>query len=345
MEKKVYVSLDIAKYVMAVLILLGHTANEWAHLTGFWHYVLSCSFTVPVFFVISGFLFFSKVVRLNNDQQKEYYKKWSIRVGKMYLIWSLIYFVFVVAGWCLKGFALKDLIEYLHTCLVFTSYATIWFLPALWLGVSIAFWLHRSLGFRKTIGIISVLWLLGVYFGAYYGCIPETGAIRLFFDWYMVAFKTFRNGLFYGSVYSYLGFIVYVYGNKISLRCSIFLVVLLQILNIAETIFMKRITPDANSDMSILMLPFAFIIVVFLLKIDLRQRPIYTKLRNQSMLIFCGQRLFLTAIPSILPVAWIAYISVLPKLEIMCLFTVSVLVFAYVIDKLSVRVPLLTNLR
>ena len=75
MEKKVYVSLDIAKYVMAVLILLGHTANEWAHLTGFWHYALSCSFTVPVFFVISGFLFFSKVVRLNSDQQKEYYKK------------------------------------------------------------------------------------------------------------------------------------------------------------------------------------------------------------------------------------------------------------------------------
>ena len=50
MEKRIFVSLDIAKYVMAVLILLGHTANEWAHLTGFWHYALSCSFTVPVFF-------------------------------------------------------------------------------------------------------------------------------------------------------------------------------------------------------------------------------------------------------------------------------------------------------
>ena len=111
MEKMIYVSLDIAKYVMAVLILLGHTANEWAHLTGFWHYALSCCFTVPVFFVISGFLFFSKIETLDWKRRKEYYKKWSIRVGKMYLIWSLIYFIFVLIRWCINGFTVDDLIN------------------------------------------------------------------------------------------------------------------------------------------------------------------------------------------------------------------------------------------
>lgn len=60
MEKRIFVSLDIAKYVMAVLILLGHTANEWAHLTGFWHYALSCSFTVPVFLSLVDFCFLQK---------------------------------------------------------------------------------------------------------------------------------------------------------------------------------------------------------------------------------------------------------------------------------------------
>lgn len=344
MEKMIYVSLDIAKYVMAVLILLGHTANEWAHLTGFWHYALSCCFTVPVFFVISGFLFFSKIETLDWKRRKEYYKKWSIRVGKMYLIWSLIYFIFVLIRWCINGFTVDDLINYLHKSLVFSTYATIWFLPALWLGVTIAFWLNKKLGMKKTCSVLAILWLLGAYFGAYYGSIPETGILRSFFDGYMDAFKTFRNGLFYGSVYSYLGYLVYKFSNKFTLKTSLLLVVLLQLLNLAEIVFIKRITPDANSDMSLLMLPLAFCIVVFLLQVNIKQRPIYTNLRNQSMLIFCGQRLFLTALPGVLP-AVSAYINDLSQWGIMGVFTISVLLFTYIVDKLSVSFPVLTYLR
>lgn len=33
-DRKMYPSLDIVKFIMALLILMQHTANEWAHSTG-----------------------------------------------------------------------------------------------------------------------------------------------------------------------------------------------------------------------------------------------------------------------------------------------------------------------
>lgn len=345
MEKRIFVSLDIAKYVMAVLILLGHTANEWAHLTGFWHYALSCSFTVPVFFVISGFLFFTKIKSVDIKEQNAYYKKWSYRVGKMYLIWSCVYFCFVLMKWSQTDFILEDIVAYIHRSLVYSTYATIWFLPALWVGISILYCLQKTFGAKTTFVVMVFIWLFGVFGGAYYGYIPKTGLVRNVFNGYIDYFLTFRNGLFFGSVYSYVGYLVYKYYNKFTLKHTFLLVLFFQLINCVEIILIKRVTPDADSDMGITMLPLAFSYVVLFLHISLKNRPIYMKLRNQSMLIFCGQRLFLTAIPSVFPLVYSNFICNFSHWEIMIVFVVQVLLFSYVIDKLSIKFPILKKLR
>ena len=83
-ERKQYASLDIMKFIMAMLILTQHTANEWAHFTGLVHAFFGLgNFAVPFFFACSGFLFFSKLNALSADEQKGYYKKWSLRIGKI----------------------------------------------------------------------------------------------------------------------------------------------------------------------------------------------------------------------------------------------------------------------
>ena len=86
------------KFVMALLIMLSHTQSEWA-LDGssLLNYFLAISnFGVPFFFACSGFLFFSKIKKLEDKEQEMYYRRWSLRVGKMYLAWSLIYFSFIL---------------------------------------------------------------------------------------------------------------------------------------------------------------------------------------------------------------------------------------------------------
>lgn len=158
LERKIYPSLDIMKFIMAMLILTQHTCNEWAHSTGLIHAFFGLgNFAVPFFFTCSGFLFFSKLNMLNWKEQKNYYKQWSMRIGKMYLIWSIIYFCFVLTMWISNGFTLEKIINYLHRVFVFSTYSTIWFLPALWVGVSICYWLKQHVSKRAIWVIIITL--------------------------------------------------------------------------------------------------------------------------------------------------------------------------------------------
>ena len=47
-ERKQYASLDLMKFIMAMLILTQHTANEWAHSTGLVHAFFGLgNFAVP----------------------------------------------------------------------------------------------------------------------------------------------------------------------------------------------------------------------------------------------------------------------------------------------------------
>ena len=56
--RKNYFSLDIAKFVCAIMILSAHFASERGHFTGIVDYLFSLYiFAVPFFFACSGFLF------------------------------------------------------------------------------------------------------------------------------------------------------------------------------------------------------------------------------------------------------------------------------------------------
>lgn len=346
MTRKVYASLDVAKFIMALMILVGHTANEWAHTTGIWHYILSCDFTVPTFFAISGFLFFSKILQMEKyEERKEYYKKWSVRIGKMYLVWTLIYFVFILINWIRNGATVTQVLLWLMRCITFSSYATIWFLPSLWVGVTICWLLVEKVKNIKTVYVVvAVLWLIGVLMDPYRYLVVRGQAAQSIYDGYMFVFKTFRNGLFYASAYIMLGYIVAKQGKFPNLIKSAIGVIVFQLLFLAEAIFMKKMNPSSCTDMAIMMLPSVYFILVLLLNIDLKSSALTALLRKYSMLIFLGQRLFLTAIPSVLPATFSSTIQALPQIEIYLIFSLATIVFAVLIELLSRRFRFLNYL-
>ena len=346
MTRKVYASLDVAKFIMAILILVGHTANEWAHTTGIWHYILSCDFTVPTFFAISGFLFFSKIIQLENYQErKEYYKKWSIRIGKTYLVWTLIYFVFVLINWIRNGVTITEVLLWLMKSITFSSYATIWFLPSLWVGVTICWLLVEKVKNIKVVyGIVAMLWIIGVFMDPYRTIIMHSQAIQNIYDGYMFVFKTFRNGFFYASAYIMLGYIVAKRSEIPSLIKSAIGMFVFQLLFLVEAIFMKKMNPSSCTDMAIMMLPSVYFILILLLNIDIKSSAFTTLLRKYSMLIFLGQRLFLTAIPSVAPKSFSLAILALPQIEIYLIFSLATILFAVIIELLSRKIRILNYL-
>lgn len=336
-DRKVYHSLDIAKYVMALMILVGHTANEWAHITGIWHYILAFNFTVPAFFAISGFLFFNKFEQLQTPSEKTaYYRKWSLRIGRMYLIWSIIYILLSILKWCMFGVTIDTIVHSVHRWLVFSTYATIWFLPALWVGGSIIYLMYRYSSKIVLFAVTGILWLTGVIMGAYPGLIKNE-TISMVVNIYDTCFFTFRNGLFYGSAYFLLGYCCHRMLYKFSLWQNMIGFIIFYLLFFGEAVMMHKLVKGPNTDMALMMLPSVFFMVMAIARIDVPENPFWRALRNQSMLIFCGQRIFLTAIPALLPAIY-SQVHTWPSIIIMIFFCVPVVLFAWVLDKLGWRI-------
>lgn len=345
-SKKIYTSLDIAKYVMAIMILWGHTANEWAHITGIWHYILSFPFIVPTFFAISGFLFFSRITSLQSLKEKDnYYKKWSIRIGRMYLVWSLIYLIFNIASWIIQGAGWDAVLRWIHNSLVYSTYGTIWFLPALWIGGSVVYVLYTRCSKYAMGCIVGILWILGLMFGPYSDIFVSDSIFKAIHDWYISVFITFRHGLFFATVYVFVGYLAVIYHKRFSMSRSAFLVVVSFLFFTAEAFVMKKITVHSDTDMAAFMVPLSFFILLVLLSIQLEPKKMYVDLRNQSMLIFCGQRLFLSAIPSVIPYCYVERLKGEPSITITAVFTVIVLLFGWGLNRLIDRYGLLKFLR
>lgn len=335
-QRKIYPSLDIMKFIMAMLILTQHTSNEWAHSTGLVHAFFGLgNFAVPFFFACSGFLFFQKYNMLDRGEQKEYYKKWSLRIGKMYLVWSLIYFLFVFWGWLDNGLSWTQPLGYLHTAIVFTTYATIWFLPALWVGVSICCLLIRYCNRKTIVAIILLLMVIGNLFGSYTNVLTQVPAISSFNEWYLNVFITWRNGLFNGAPFVFIGILIAEgKGLKITPKTNLLMTLLFGLAFLAEAFIITRFELSNATDMGFMMVPAIFFMISWLTQVDIKQRPLWQHCRNLSMLIFLGQRLFLSALPGVVP-GMKQWILALPEPCIYLYFIVVVLTFSILIERLS----------
>ena len=337
-ERKIYPSLDIAKFVMAMFILTQHTCNEWAHSTGLVHAFFGLgNFAVPFFFACSGFLFFSKLNTLDNEGQKYYYKKWSIRIGKMYLVWTIIYNSFVLYYYWRNHFPADEILSDIHRAIVYSTYSTIWFLPALWVGVSICYWMKRNCKAWVTWVVMAILLLIGNTFGSYGTLVcSKSDAVRSMYDWYMDVFITWRNGAFNGAPFVALGMLM-VYRPELKLKqwMNVFLTGFFCGLFIVEAFMIGRYHFSSATDQGFMMLPAIYFMMVTLVGWNVKPRLIWQHCRNLSMLIFLGQRLFLSAIPGVLPKCVSESIKAWPELCIFLLFVALVLSFSIAVERLS----------
>ena len=257
----------------------------------------------------------------------------------MYLVWSLIYFCFVFAGWVDRGLSWGQPAQYFHRALVFSTYATIWFLPALWIGVSIVYWTRRHCIKAVFWTTVIVLLIVGNLFGSYSNVMTHNDVVKSVYDWYMDVFITWRNGLFNAVPYIAIGLLLADDGlNKISIRVSLPLTVLFCGAFIIEAFCITRFHFSTATDMGFMMYPAIFFMMHSLILWRwVKPRPIWIHCRNLSMLIFLSQRLFLSAIPGVLPDRVSECIKAWPEPYIYLFFAVVVLCFSITVERLSAK--------
>ncbi len=98
--QKTYAGLDIAKFLCSIVILLYHYFSENGSLPGILSEALSLyAVAVALFMTISGFLVFNKLEHVTDQTERwRIVKKQSLKILRIYLIWSVPYLIYTVFG-------------------------------------------------------------------------------------------------------------------------------------------------------------------------------------------------------------------------------------------------------
>lgn len=195
---KNYNSIDIAKFVMAILVMTIHISTGLpAEIHSFISNGLA-RIAVPFFFLASGFFFFRKKENLEFKNLLKTLK----RIFLLFLGWTIIYgmYFFFKEYIHLENSFRKEL-SFLFRHIFLNPYGHLWFLPALMIGIGMG-WFFLKFNLKKTGILIGILlYCIGVLGDSYYYLAIKNEYIKIFFDWYLQHFTNFRNGFFFGFVF------------------------------------------------------------------------------------------------------------------------------------------------
>lgn len=294
--RKQYQALDLFKFLCAILIILLHTSplGSYSTLLSFGIRHVLTTVAVPCFFIISGFLFFEKFNTLSSkEEQNQYAKKYLWRLITLYLIWSAIYFVFVLIRWYRKGFSAALVLTYIKDFFLEGSYSTIWFLLALIGAMALVFILQKKLRYTTIFGISLAVYIVTLLGTSYYGIASKIPFLKAVFDVYYSVFDTMKNALLFGFVFVALGAVLSEKKDTIVLsqKKTAVLIVVSWLLLAAEQGLRMVIGSSKSSDTVIMLLPLSFFLCLFCIRTELKDRPVYAKLRKYSMCMFLCQRI------------------------------------------------------
>lgn len=295
-------SLDIAKFICAILILIIHTNpfGSYSKALSFGFRNVVCVIAVPFFFATSGYLLTEKLKGLRTVQeQNSYMGKYLKRLLVVYLFWSAVYFPFVVVKWLRKGFSAGLVLEYIKDFIFEGSYSTIWFLPALLTAAALFFLLRRRIGSKKTFFIGCGIYVITLLLSSYYGVLVRVPGLSHFVgQLYYSVFDSVKNGVLFGFVFVSVGGMLSDMDifARYTRKQTLLGIVLSYGLLCVEVVVYKLLGHTKGIDTVASLIPLTVCAMLFTLSFDVQPSKLCLTLRKYSMLIFLCQRLPISVI-------------------------------------------------
>lgn len=194
----VYRQLDIFKFVLAIVVVIIHCGLQQVSTNVYNIFQMA----VPYFFAMSGFLMYEKLQNLG----EAYLNKYTIRILKLYCLWTLIYLpitIYTFISWevSLAGGIYSFLKNFILVGENYMSWA-LWFLLALLVACLLLklFMFKLKANFYLVLAISLLLALIGFLLEVF----RDSGLGNLYFS----VFFTTRNGFFHGFSYLMMGMLV-----------------------------------------------------------------------------------------------------------------------------------------
>lgn len=293
--------IDCVKFLFAVLIVMAHYAAEWGSFPTLIDYGFSLYIVVvPFFFMCSGYFMYKRV--LCATDKKQVYKHYIFRILKLYAVWSVIYFVFKIAEWVKNGTDIASVLLYFYKSIVFSTYPTIWFLPACAIAAFMMLCFSKIGVNEKKVAVVAfALYAIGSLGYSYSFLIQDT-PVNVILNIYKTVFVSSRNGVFNGFPFFFMGcWIAQNEGKKSVSFYSVTSFVFL-LATVIEAVIIKVKFHSIGVDTVFMLLPFTYCFMNLLLKcgsmVSIKSGK---SIRTMSTLIFLSQRIFLTGIPKLLP--------------------------------------------
>lgn len=346
---KQYKSIDLAKFVCALLIIILHTAPFASYskvlTVGFRNIITVIA--VPFFFVASGFIAFKKIDAQESDNKAKYVKKYLMRLVIMYLIWSAIYFTFVVIKWTrAEDFSVLYVLEYVKDFFFEGSYQTIWFLPALFAATLIVYLLRKKLPYKTIFIISAVIYLFTLGGSSYYGLVCKVPFVKAIYDVYYSFFDSIKNGVCFGMIFVSMGAMLAEGEQKIvektkTWKVFVALIICALLLAVEELAVGLLGWNVRGVDTVIMLVPFSCFFFIFLLKWNINGNDkLFLVMRKYSLLMFLCQRIPLSIIDMFMANTVIATNSMLYFVTVL----LATLLIAFIVIKVSEKVKWLKYL-
>lgn len=199
-----YGGIDAVKLIAALLVVAIHTGPllTYGDYPDFLVTGILARLAVPLFFMASGYLFFRKL-KGHVRKDRRALSKYGVRIAALYAIAIVIYLPLNVykgdfAAGVTAGSLLRDVA-------VDGTFYHLWYLPALWLGIHLVYFLHKKLPLGGVLAVAFALYAVGLLGDSYYGLAIRSELLKGMFDWLFLWFDYTRNGLFFAPIYLALG--------------------------------------------------------------------------------------------------------------------------------------------
>lgn len=296
---KQYKSLDLAKFISAILIIVLHTAPfaSYSKILTFGFRNIITVIAVPFFFLTSGFLAFKKIDALDKDKRGAYVFQYLKRIAVMYLIWTAVYFVFVVIKWTRSDFTIFSVLEYIKDFFFEGSYSTIWFLPALFGAILIVYLLHKRLSYTAIFTIFCFVYLFTLGGSSYYGLVTDVPFIKAVYDAYYSFFDSIKNAVCFGGIFISMGAMVSereeaITKSTTAKKAIVPVIICALVLAVEEFLVAYFGWNDRGVDTVIMLVPFTYFFVRFLLCWNVKiSDAACVAMRKYSILMFLTQRI------------------------------------------------------
>lgn len=293
-ENKIKPSLEAMKLLRTILIILINTKpllKVSTSLSFFLSNVLALG-AVPYLFVVSGYTL-SLDLKYSSNKKETFISNLK-SIFRVYVIWSLVYFIFYDLNHVnLTNLSnMEILITYLRQFFILGFHFHLWYLPALMLSLTLLY-LGYTYSSEKLIFFLSItLYTIGLLGSTYFSLLKSIPLVSNLYYTYYGYFITFRNGLFYALIFSQLG--VYISYNKSYLSKSkslVFTLLSFMLLSI-EVISLNKIT--LAGDFYIMLVPFSYFFFTYLLslKLNIKEETAIT-IRDYGSKMYCIQGVFL----------------------------------------------------